>query len=82
MIEGIKVSWFEDKFVIPPEQYNPLPTENDYKDYYHALEKSHIKRTGIIIDFVNTLFGGQKAIIKSDDKKIYSVSIDKLTVLD
>ena len=82
MVEGIKVSWFEDKFVTPPEQYNSFPTEEDYKAYYDVLKKSHIEHTGTIISFVNTFFCGQKAIIKGDDKKIYSVFIDKLTVLD
>ena len=82
MTRYIKVEWIEHKYVIPPEEYTSYPTQKDYDDYTKALEKATIKHQGEIIDFVNTFFGGTKAIIESTDRKLYRVNINNLKVIE
>ena len=57
-------------------------TQKDYDDYTKALEKATIKHQGEIIDFVNTFFGGTKAIIEGTDRKLYRVNINNLKVIE
>ena len=82
MIKHIKVEWIEHKYVTPPEEYTPYPTQEDYKKYTKALEKATVKHQGEIIDFVNTFFGGTKAIIEGTDRKLYRINIDNLKVIE
>lgn len=78
----IKVEWIEHKNVILPEKYNPYPTQEDYKVYAEALQKAEVKHQGQIIEFVNTFFGGTKAIIEGTDRKIYKIHIDNLKIIE
>ena len=78
----IKVEWIEHKFVTPPEEYTPHPTQEDYDAYIKALAKARVKHQGEIIDFVNTFFGGTKAIIEGTDRKLYRINIDNLKVIE
>ena len=47
-----------------------------------ALKESEIKHQGEIINFVNSFFGGTKAIIEATDKKLYKVNIDDLKIIE
>ena len=38
-----KVEWIEHKFVTPPEEYTPHPTQEDYNAYTEALKKAEVK---------------------------------------
>lgn len=78
----IKVEWIEHKFVTPPEEYTIYPTQEDYNAYTKALKKAEVKHQGEIIEFVNTFFGGTKAIIEGTDRKIYKINIDNLKVIE
>lgn len=81
MKQNIKVEWIEHNLVILPEKYNPFPTQEDYDVYNEALKKAKIKHQGEIIEFVNTFFGGTKAIIEGTDRKIYKININNLTII-
>ena len=81
-MKHIKVEWIEHNLVISPEKYNPFPTEEDYNAYNEAIKRSKIKHQGEIIDFVNTFFSGTKAIIEGTDRKIYTININNLTVIE
>ena len=78
----IKVEWIEHKYVIPPEEYNPYPTQEDYKAYTEALKTADVKHQGEIIEFVNTFFGGTKAIIEGTDRKLYKIHINDLKIIE
>ena len=82
MIKHIKVEWIEHKYVTPPEEYTPYPTQEHYDAYSKALVKATVKHQGEIIDFVNTFFGGTKAIIEGTDRKLYRINIDNLKVIE
>ena len=82
MTRYIKVEWIEHKYVVPPEEYTSYPTQKNYDDYIKALEKAKIKHQGEIIDFVNTFFGGTKAIIEGTDRKLYRINIDNLKIIE
>ena len=82
MTKHIKVEWTEHRYVIPPEKYTPYPTQEDYDTYAKALVKATVKHQGEIIDFVNTFFGGTKAIIESTDRKLYRININNLKVIE
>lgn len=82
MKQIIKVEWIEHKFVTPPEEYTTYPTQEDYKTYTEALKKAEVKHQGEIIEFVNTFFGGTKAIIEGTDRKIYKINIDNLKIIE
>lgn len=82
MTKYIKVEWIEHRYIIPPEEYTPYPTQEDYKEYTKALVKATIKHQGEIIDFVNTFFGETKAIIEGTDRKLYRININNLKVIE
>ena len=82
MTKHIKVEWIEHKYVIPPEEYTSYPTQEHYNIYFKALEKATVKHQGEIIDFVNTFFGGTKAIIEGTDRKLYRININNLKVIE
>lgn len=82
MNKHIKVEWIEHKYVVPPEEYKSYPTQGDYNEYFKAIEKSTIKHQGEIIDFVNTFFGGTKAIIEGTDRKLYRTNIKNLKIIE
>ena len=82
MIKHIKVEWIEHRYVIPPEEYTSYPTQKDYNIYFKALEEATVKYQGEIIDFVNTFFGGTKAIIEGTDRKLYRININNLKVIE
>lgn len=82
MKRNIKVEWIEHKFVTPPEEYNPFPSQKDYDSYTKELKKAEVKHQGEIIEFVNTFFGRAKAIIEGTDRKIYKINIDNLKVIE
>ena len=82
MTKHIKVEWIEHKHVIPPEKYTSCPTKEDYDSYIKALKESEIKHQGEIINFVNTFFGGTKAIIEGTDRKLYRININNLNVIE
>ena len=82
MTKHIKVEWIEHKHVIPPEKYTSCPTKEDYDSYMKSLKESEIKHQGEIINFVNSFFGGTKAIIEGTDKKLYKVNIDDLKIIE
>lgn len=82
MTKHIKVEWIEHKYVIPPEEYTPYPTQEDYDSYAKALKEATVKYQGEIINFVNTFFGGTKAIIEGIDRKLYRINIDNLKVIE
>ena len=82
MTKHIKVEWIEHKYVIPPEKYTPYPTQEQYDIYIKALKESTVKHQGEIIDFVNTFFGGTKAIIEGTDRKLYRINIDNLKIIE
>ena len=82
MTKHIKVEWIEHKHVIPPEKYPSCPTKEYYDSYIKALKESEIKHQGEIIDFVNTFFGGTKAIIEGTDKKLYRININDLKIIE
>ena len=82
MTKYIKVEWIEHKYVIPLEEYTPYPTQEDYNTYVKALKEATVKHQGEIIDFVNTFFGGTKAIIEGTDRKLYRINIDNLKVIE
>ena len=82
MTKHIKVEWIEHKCVIPPEEYTFYSTQEDYNTYVKALKEATVKHQGEIIDFVNTFFGGTKAIIEGTDRKLYRINIDNLKVIE
>lgn len=82
MTKHIKVEWIEHKYVVPPEEYISHPTKEDYDSYMKSLKESEIKHQGEIINFVNSFFGGTKAIIEGTDKKLYKVNIDDLKIIE
>lgn len=82
MTKHIKVEWIEHKYVVPPEEYSSHPIKEDYDAYMKALKESEIKHQGEIIDFVNTFFGGTKAIIEGTDRKLYRINIDNLKIIE
>lgn len=82
MTKHIKVEWIEHRYIIPPEEYTPYPTQEQYDIYTKALEEAKVKHQGEIIDFVNTFFGGTKAIIEGTDRKLYRININKLKVIE
>ena len=82
MTKHIKVEWIEHKYVVSPEGYTSISTQEDYNTYIKALEEEEVKHQGEIIDFVNTFFGGTKAIIESTDRKLYRINIDNLKVIE
>lgn len=82
MNKYIKVEWIEHKYVVPPEEYISHPTKEDYDSYMKTLKESEIKHQGEIINFVNSFFGGTKAIIEGIDKKLYKVNIDDLKIIE
>ena len=81
MTKHIKVEWIEHKYVIPPEEYTSYPTQKDYDVYNEAVKRAKIKHQGEIIEFVNTFFGGTKAIIEGTDRKIYKININNLNII-
>ena len=82
MTKHIKVEWIEHKYVISPEEFIPGPTQEDYVIHAKALKEVTVKHQGEIIDFVNTFFGGTKAIIEGTDRKLYRINIDNLKVIE
>ena len=82
MTKNIKVEWIEHKYVVPPEEYISDPTQEDYAIYTKALKEATVKHQGEIIDFVNTFFGGTKAIIEGTDRKLYRININNLKVIE
>ena len=82
MTKHIKVEWIEHKYVLSPEKYISNPTQEDYAIYAKALKEATVKHQGEIIDFVNTFFGGTKAIIEGTDRKLYRINIDNLKVIE
>ena len=82
MTKHIKVEWIEHKYVIPPEEYTSYPTQEQYDVYNKALKEATVKHQGEIIDFVNTFFGGTKAIIEGIDRKLYRINIDNLKIIE
>ena len=82
MTKHIKVEWIEHKYVISPEEYISNPTQEDYAIYAKALKEATVKHQGEIIDFVNTFFGGTKAIIEGTDRKLYRININNLKVIE
>ena len=82
MTKHIKVEWIEHKYVLSPEKYISDPTQEDYNAYVKALKEATVKHQGEIIDFVNTFFGGTKAIIEGTDRKLYRVNINNLKVIE
>lgn len=82
MTKHIKVEWIEHKYIIPPEEYTNYPTQEHYDIYFKALKEATVKHQGEIIDFVNTFFGGTKAIIEGTDRKLYRININNLKVIE
>lgn len=82
MTKHIKVEWIEHKYVISPEEYTSVPTQEDYTAYIKTLKEEEVKHQGEIIDFVNTFFGGTKAIIEGTDRKLYRINIDNLKIIE
>ena len=82
MTRYIKVEWIEHKYVISPEEHTSYPTQEDYAIYAKALKEATVKHQGEIIDFVNTFFGGTKAIIEGTDRKLYRINIDNLKIIE
>ena len=82
MTKHIKVEQIEHKYVIPPEEYTSYPTQEQYDVYTKSLKEATVKHQGEIIDFVNTFFGGTKAIIEGTDRKLYKINIDNLKVIE
>lgn len=82
MTKHIKVEWIEHKYVIPPEEYTSYPTQEQYDVYNKALKEATVKHQGEIIDFVNTFFGGTKAIIEGSDRKLYRINIYNLKIIE
>ena len=82
MTKHIKVEWIEHKYVISLEEYITDPTQEDYAIYAKALKEATVKHQGEIIDFVNTFFGGTKAIIEGTDRKLYRININNLKVIE
>lgn len=82
MTKHIKVEWIEHKYIISPEEYTSFPIQEDYNTYIKALKEEEVKHQGEIIDFVNTFFGGTKAIIEGTDRKLYRINIDNLKVIE
>ena len=82
MTKHIKVEWIEHNYVISPEEYTPYSTQEPYNVYTKALEEATVKHQGEIIDFVNTFFGGTKAIIEGTDRKLYRINIDNLKIIE
>ena len=82
MTKHIKVEWIEHKYVVSQQEYTSNPTQKDYNAYIKALKESEVKHQGEIIDFVNTFFGGTKAIIEGTDRKLYRINIDNLKVIE
>ena len=82
MTKHTKVESIEHKYVTPPEEYTSYPTQEQYDVYAKALEEATVKHQGEIIDFVNTFFGGTKAIIEGTDRKLYRINIDNLKIIE
>ena len=82
MTKHIKVEWIEHKYVVLPEEYTSHPTQEDYIIYAKTLKEATVKHQGEIIDFVNTFFGGTKAIIEGIDRKLYRININNLKVIE
>ena len=81
MTKHIKVEWIEHKYVVSPEYISNLAQE-DYIIHAKALKEATVKHQGEIIDFVNTFFGGTKAIIEGTDKKLYRININDLKIIE
>ena len=81
MTKHIKVEWIEHKYVLSPEYISSL-TQEDYIIHAKALKEATVKHQGEIIDFVNTFFGGTKAIIEGTDRKLYRININNLKVIE
>ena len=82
MTKHIKVEWIEHKYVVLPEEYTSHPTQEDYIIYAKALKEVTVKHQGELIDFVNTFFGGTKAIIEGTDRKLYRININNLKIIE
>ena len=82
MTKHIKVEWIEHKYVLSPEEYISNPMQENYNTYIKALKEVEVKHQGEIIDFVNTFFGGTKAIIEGTDRKLYRININNLKVIE
>ena len=82
MTKHIKVEWIEHKYVLSPEEYISNPMQENYNTYIKALKEKEVKHQGEIIDFVNTFFGGTKAIIEGTDRKLYRININNLKVIE
>ena len=82
MIKHIKVEWIEHKYILSPEEYISNPIQENYGSYTKALKEATAKHQGEIIDFVNTFFGGTKAIIEGTDRKLYRININNLKVIE
>ena len=81
MTKHIKVEWIEHKYVLSPEYISSL-TQEDYIIHAKALKEATVKHQGEIIDFVNTFFGGTKAIIEGTDRKLYRINIYNLKIIE
>ena len=77
----IKVTWIEEKHITVPMEYTECAIKEDWAACEKAKQKSKIRHTGVIIDFVTNILGTTKAIIDSGDNKIVKVPINKLTVI-
>ena len=81
MTKHIKVEWIEHKYVLSPEYISSI-TQEDYIIHAKALKEATVKHQGEIINFVNTFFGGTKAIIEGTDRKLYRININNLKVIE
>ena len=82
MTKHIKVEWIEHKYVLSSEEYISNPMQENYNTYIKALKEKEVKHQGEIIDFVNTFFGGTKAIIEGTDRKLYRININNLKIIE
>lgn len=77
----IRVTWITENYVPTPMEYTENPTSEDWKIYKEECEKAKIRRRGVVLQFVTTLFR-TKALIKTDDHHIVCIPIKYLTVIE
>lgn len=79
---NVKVSWVEERYITPPDKYNPYATKEDWDYYFEEVKKAKTEIKGIVIDIIDSLFSESKAIIKGEDNKIHKISISELNVIE